>query len=338
MSDSQPAIPLPAAPTHRWIATLWLLLALAVSIAAALAWKVFSEPSVSDDSIDVSAEALDARLLQVEAATASSHRSQGALNQRLSDVSARTGLLRDEILGVTQRAALLEDSVRELSGNRRGATMALRLDEAELLLTIAQERLRLANDLAGALRATELADGVLTALRDPALIDVRQTLAQELNALRALPEDPQAVAAGELDALEAVLPQLMAGGPARPAVKALPRGSGFERLLDALVQVRPSGDQDLLSPADRSAGEAALSLEIALARTALERRDQARFQQSLQRMDSWLRRLYADGPLLRERRGRLKTLGVLPLAYRLPFIGATLEQLRALQHDRGASP
>lgn len=330
---------------RRMRGTIWLLIAIALVVALGLGWRAWSQrgPAATpgDAAVDLSPEALDARLLQAEAAVTSMRRANESITQRLTDTSARTGLLRDEVLGVSQRAALIEDSVRELSNTRSEGVAALRMDEAELLLTMAQERLVLANDLPGAIRATELADGVLAALRDPALLNLRQTLAQELSALRAMPKNPQAIAAGELDALEAVLPQISAAGPAARQAGSqaqAAQGSGLARLLDALVQIRPSGEQDLLSPADRSAGEAALSLEIALARTALDRRDQAAFRLSLKRMDSWLRRLYADGPLLRERRERLKKLAALPLATQLPVAGTTLEQLRALQRSRQSAP
>lgn len=334
--NAPPSDPFPSA-SSRSARILWSLLAIAALTLAALVWRSgwLQGPRAAASDTDLSPQALDARLLQAEAAAISLRRSQEALNQRLTDTSARTGLLRDEVLGITQRSALLEDSVRELSNNRREGVAALRIDEAELLLTMAQERLQLAGDLAGAIRATALADGVLSSLRDPDLLNLQQTLAQELSALRAMPADPATQAAGELDALEAVLPQLAAAGPATPAGAMPPAGgSGFDRLLHALVQVRPSGDQDLLTPADRSAGEAALALELALARTALERRDTAAFHASLRRLDGWLRRLYADGPLLRERRARLRALAAHPLAVALPVAGSTLEQLRALQRSR----
>lgn len=338
MSDIDPDSVLPA-PRRRRV--VWWLLAAVLVIAAALAWQLWPEssPVTANEEVDLSPEALDARLLQTESAIGSVRRQQAAANQALTDTSARTGLLRDEVLGISQRAALVEDSVRELTSTRSEGVAALRMDEAELLLTMAAERLQLANDIPGAIRATELADGVLSALSDPALLNLRQTLAQELAALRAMPKDPRAVAAGELDALEAVLPRISSAGPARSSdVPTATGGTGLSRLLDALVQVRPSGEQDLLSPADRSAGQAALSLEIALARTALDRHDQAAFRASLTRMDSWLRRLYADGPLLRERRERLKKLSAMPLTIELPVAGTTLAQLRSLQRATRAAP
>ena len=333
---TQPA----AAPAAKPQTLLWVFVVLLL-LAAVGAWKFWpaAAPVIHPDApVDLSPEALDARLLQAENSLGTLHRTQETLNQRLTDAGARTDLLRDEMLGVGQRAALLEDSVHELSSSKRDAAQSLRLDEAELLLTIAAQRLQLAGDMNGAIRATALADGVLSSLRDPALLNLRQTLAQELAAMRALPKDPRIDAAGELDALEAMLPQLAAGGPARHETTEQPTGSGLQRLLNALVQIRPSGEQDLLSPADRGAGEAALSLEIALARTALDRGDQIAFRASLQRMDSWLRRLYADGPLLRERRARLRKLSTLPLTVDLPIAGSTLQQLRELQRSHVASP
>jgi uroporphyrin-3 C-methyltransferase len=333
--DALPAPPVAAAPVRPRGSWPWLaLLVLGVlTVAGWWYWNVRNRPVA--DAVDLSPEALDSRLLATETGLGGVRRTQEALVQRLADNRARTDLLRDEVLGVSQRAGLLEDSVRELSDTRQDAAAALRLDEAELLLTIASERLRLGRDLAGAVHATELADGVLSALNDPALLNLRQSLAQELAALRALGPDPASEAAGRLDALEAALPQLAAAGPARPArTNADPRAGGFERLLDALVQVRPSGEQDLLSPTDRGAGEAALHLELALARTALERRDETAFRASLVRLDSWLRRLYADGALRRAQQAQVARLRAQPLARTLPIAGSTLVELRSLRQRR----
>jgi uroporphyrin-3 C-methyltransferase len=333
--DALPNPPVAASPARPRTSWPWFaLLVIGVAVLVAM-WVRRPQPATRPVAVDLSPEALDSRLLQAETGLTGLRRGQENLGQRVSDDRARTDLLRDEVLGVGQRAALLEDSVRELTDTRRDAAASLRLDEAELLLTFAAERLQLAGDVVGAVRATELADGVLAGLSDPALLNLRQSLAQELAALRALPPDPARAAAGELDALETVLPRLRASGPAEPArAPGAASASGFQRLLDALVQVRPSGEQDLISPADRSAGEAALYLEIALARTALERRDEAAFRHALARAESWLRRLYADGPLLRQRITRLKRLEKQPLQLSLPTAGSTLAELRQMQRQR----
>lgn len=327
--------PVPLPPPRRLPAALWVLLVVCALVVAGLGWRQWQRSQAAPRAnVDLSPEALDARLLQVEAGLASLRRSQAALDQRLVDTRARTGLLRDEVLAGTQRAALLEDSVRELSGMQQDGVAVLRLDEVELLLALAQQRLQLASDLDGAVRATELARGVLASQNDPDLLDLRQTLDQELAALRALPPHPGTRAAAELDALEAVLPTLETQAIARDT---RPTDAGnLRELVDALVQVRRSGDAELISPADREGGRAALALEMALARTALARADEGAFRQGLARIDGWLGRLYPDGPLLRERRARLARLGTLALSYELPVAGSSLQQLREWRRSRAA--
>ncbi len=326
----------PPLPRRQLPAALWALLALSVVLAAILVGKQFRQ-APDPDAERLQPEALESRLLQAESTLALMKRNQDAVNQRLTDAGARTSLLRDEVLGITQRSALIEDSVRELAGARRQGEISLRVDETELLLTLAQQRLLIAGDVPGAVRATELAANVLAQQRDPTLLNLRQALAQELDALRQAPPMPPAVAARGLDTLEAALPALDAAGPAA-AVAPAGTDSGWQRFLSAFVQVRSSGEQDLLAPEDRATGSAALGLEIALARTALDHRDQPAFRASLGRIDRWLVRLYAAGPRLAAQRTRLVALGKLDLGATMPTAGSTLEALHAWQRQRAASP
>lgn len=312
----------------------WLLALALLAVTAGGGWWWWARQAAPvDTGPDLSPEALDARLLETEQGTASLRRNLQSIDQRLGDTQARTGLLREEVLGLGQRAAILEDNLREVTSQAAEGAQALRLDEVELLLGLAQARLVVAGDIDGAVRSLVLAQQALAAMTDPQFISLRQTLAQELAALRALPADPRDQAAGELDALEATLPRLSSRAPGAP----MAGGTGdsrWQRILDAIVQVRPSSSQDLISPADRDTGEATLALELALARTALERRDEAAFRASLQRIDQWLQRLYADDALLRERRERLRALADQPLSPALPNAGAALQQLRDLRRGR----
>ena len=257
----------------RW---LWLLVLIAVAAAAGAWW--WRERPRADEGPDLSPEALDTRLLDAEQAVVALRRTQGNLEQKLADTTARTGLLRDEVLGVGQRAAILEDSLRELSTQATEGRESLRLDEVEMLLGLAQSRLDVAGDLGGAIRATAMAREALTPL------------------------------------------------------------TGWQRLLDAVVQVRPSGAQDLVSPADRATAEAALGLELALARLALERRDEDGFRAALKRIDAWLARLYAADATLAGLRERLDALSTLALRPERPTGGAALQQLRDLRRQLGTRP
>src|SRR5690606_6729006 len=147
---------------------------------------------------------------------------------------ATNRLLREEVIGLGQRAALVEESVQRLADPERNAAQVLRLDGVELLLAQGQQRLQLAGDPDGARRAYALAAQLLDGIADPAWLDLRQALAQERAALDALGEDPRAAAAGRLEALAAALQSLPRQGPAtgQPAV-------WWERAFSKVVDVRP---------------------------------------------------------------------------------------------------
>ncbi|HNV79692.1 MAG TPA: uroporphyrinogen-III C-methyltransferase, partial [Thermomonas sp.] len=164
---------------------LWLLLALVLAVAGAFGWQQWQARERELRSLaEQQRAALDARvetLLQAQRAQA----------QRLQQAEATNRVLRDELLGIGQRAALLEDSVSKLADPDRHGAQALRLDEIELLLAIGQQRLRLDDDIDGARRALALAAPLLEGLDDPAYLNLRQALAQEEAALHALGADPR---------------------------------------------------------------------------------------------------------------------------------------------------
>jgi uroporphyrin-3 C-methyltransferase len=255
---------------------------------------------------------------------------QRAQAQRLQQADATNRVLRDELLGLGQRAALLEDSVNKLADPERHGAQALRLDEVELLLSQGEQRLQLSGDLDGARRAYALAAGVLDGVDDPASLNLRQALVQERAALDALGSDPKALAAGRLDAfvagLRAPSPAFAGGDDAtRP---------WWRRAFARILEVQPSDRAIAVAPGDRAAGYAALQLELALARAAVERRDSAAWRAALTRADQWLQRLWADSPGLRRQRAQLQALRELPLAINLPTLGSTLQQLRQTRTAR----
>lgn len=333
--DAMTETPVPAAKSHSRTGVVLLASVLIVAIAV-FAWirlRVDSgEAQMPADA--ASPQALDQRLLVAEQHLARLEQERAALQQRLAESANRTNLLRDEVLGVSERAALIEDSVQQLSRSDRSAMDSLRLNEAELLLIIARERWQLSGDLAGTLQATELAAAAINGLKDPQWLTLRQTVTREVAAYRAIEADPRAIARGELDALEALLPQLPAanGNGADTA----PEPYGFERLLNALIRIQPTGQQTLIAPAERQAAQTALALEIANARTALQLRQSTEFKNSVRRIDQWLLRLYADGKALQERRQRLQQAADAPLGIALPEAGSTLSELQRLK--QGAAP
>jgi len=318
--------------------SLWLgILLLVAAIVAVVLWQPWAKTAAPIDVVDLSPEALDTRLLGTEQQLQRAQRLQKSLEKKLADTQSRTGLLRDEVLGVNQRAAILEENVREMAKEQNDSRQSVQLEALELLLILADARIHVDGDLPGALRAIRLANEVASDIRDSQMINMRQSLLQEMQAMSSA-SDGKPIAAGELDALEATLPQLAARLPGQADTTNKPDRNGFQRLLDAMVQVRSADEQSLLGANDRSAAEAALALEIALARSALNKRDNTNFQASVRRIDSWLKRLYANGPVLRERRAKLAALAKQDIRLNVPTAGSSLQLLRSTSMQRVQSP
>lgn len=312
-----------------------LLLAAPLLALAGAAWWWSAQPAEEVAPDPLSNAALDQRLLVVEQSLAALTRGQARSERRMADIEARSRVHRDELLGWGQRVALLEDSVRQAADAPAAAPgTRLRLDEVDLLLSFAKARIVLAGDVDGARRAYELADGLLSTLTAPQFVNLRQSLAQEQAVLAALPPDPRLTALALVDALESRLAALDVQ-PALPAP--LPPASVVDRLLYALVDVRPAGLQDLIAPADRQRGEAALRLELGLARIAIENRDHAGLAAASGRAAAWMRRLYAAGPALDAAEAQLHDLATTRLVSAVPVLGSTLSLLRAQRRAEGGA-
>lgn len=309
----------------------WFLLLFLLALAGVLAWRGWSWwqaqqalRAAEDSAMTRQTEALAARVDALRA-------DQRAQAERIRRAESTNGVLRDEVLGVGQRAALLEDSLERLADPDSTGAQALRLDEVELLLATGQQRLQLAGDLDGARQAYALAAGVMDGVDDPDWLDVRQSLAQERKELEALGADPRTDALRRLDAFAASLDA--------PGSTPAPAGGQadlpwWRRLFGRLVQVRRSDPELAMAPADRAAGYAALQLEVTLARAAAERRDVAAWRSALQRTDAWLRALWPDSPARQARRAELQALRAHALRPALPALGSTLAQLRAQRRGR----
>ena len=319
-----PDLPPPASPARRSRAGGLLLLALlliALAAAGVLGWRQWQFRQVQAQArSEQQRDALEARIDSLR-------QGQRAQAQRLQQAEATNRVLRDELLGMGQRAAAIEDSVSRLADPDRHGALALRLDQVELLLAIGQQRLQLDGDLDGARRALALAAPLLATVDDPAWLNLKQTLAQEQAALGALGTDPRAGAEALLDRLVTDIAR-DEGAPASNGTQPSP---WYQRAFDRLVHIQPTATAGLRDRADREAALAALQLEAALARAAIARRDEAGLQGPLARIDGWLERLLAGSPQLPERRRILARLRASALWPTAPLAGSTLAQLRALR-------
>ena len=322
--NDEPSPPRRSDGAGRLIAVSLVVLAMGVG-----AWRGWAWWQARHAEEQTAQSAAMQRIEALEARTDALRRDQRAQAQRLLDAAATNRVLRDEVLGLGQRGALLEESVAKLTDPNRHGAQALRLDEVELLLSQAAQRLDIARDLDGARRAYALAAGTLDGMDDHRLLNLKQTLTQERAALDALGAGTQAASLAQLGALADALAGLprdsMVDAPAhaRPA---------WQRMLAPLVDVRPTRDTTLVAPDDRATADAALQIEISLARAALERGDAAGQRAALARIATWVPRLWPDSPQRRQVQVQLRTLQQAPAPARPAVLGSTLLQLRALRN------
>ena len=301
----------------------FVVLVLLVALLAALyvGWRRWREHEAAD-AVDArqQIDALSERLNAIRG-------EQRSNSRRLQQADSLNRVLRDELDGISQRAALLEDTVDKLADPDRHGAQALRLDEAEMLLVLGGERLHIAGDLDGARRAYALASGVLDGIDDGAYLSLRQTLLQERTALDALGADPRVKAIAQLDAFA----QNVTAPATRDAHETRANTPWWQRAFGNLLQVQPTDRAVAVQPADRAAALAGLQLEITLARAAAERRDTVAYRQALNRADNWLQRLAPDSVALAEQRAKLRNIAAMPLSLSVPTLGSTLQQLRQLR-------
>ncbi len=291
------------APTKRggngvaWLALLASLLAL-----AAVGYTVGNEwLAAKDTTLDDSIERLDNRV-------SSARDGLAELNARIAELDDKSGgadieidALRQELdervralSALPARMSTLESSVSSLAGISEGARDAWLIAEAEYYMQIANAQLQLANKPELAALALRMADERVIQMSNPALIEVRRAISDELTALDGMEKPDIAGATMTLASLARVVESLPLSSAAtspddeQPAVDDEQSGlnrawASMKNAMSGLVKVTPP-DQDklaLLSPDAELFLRSNLALQLQSARLALLRGEQAIFEQSI---------------------------------------------------------
>ncbi len=219
------------------------------------------------------------------------------------------------------------------------------LSEVEYLLRIANQRLLLQRDVDTALVALRSADGRLRELADPHYLNVRKQIAAELEALEAVPDvDEEGISLSLRAWLERIDELPVAGTHYQPAAHPVEPGAGQERTaanwkdlpaliwtsLSELFRIREHDKpiEPMLPPEREYFLRENLRLQLAAARLALLRADQAQYKQSLENARSWLAAHFAsDSSLVSEFVARLAELAALDIRPDLPELSASLRLL-----------
>lgn len=315
----------------------WLAVALVVLALAAAAWLAIGKARERAASESAAIVALRAEIDDLRAALRAADAARTAIERRVTANEGVNRSLREEVLGVGERTRALEDAVARLA--RRGLTGSteLKLNEAEFLLSMGEERLALFGDVAGALRAFDLADAELAALDDPVYSGVRQSLAVEREALRALPPADTGALYAELDALSDAIAGLPAGPapivgratePAPGAGLAARLGSGLSRF----IRIERTGTE-ARAWTDPDAARLAAQVELLRAKSALALGDRAGMAAAAGRAQAALESTRGRDPGHDAVLDRLDVLAATTVA-ELPPIGTALAQLRNLRATR----
>ncbi len=295
----------PRPKSARWVA--WLALILALAAVGLLGYASLSDRQASRlaAETDQGLAALIGRLQSQSESTGSAvgelRETVAALeaeNKRLTAAIEGFNLQLDERSGlidtVAPRLSSVEKSISNLQGISSGARDTWLSAEAEYYLQIANVQLQLAGNPGLAILALEMADERIAQLSDPALIEVRQALADELAALEAM-EKPDiegtTLTLASLARVAESLPmrriEIAVSPDDQPAG---PEATGMDRALasvkgafSGLVKVIPpdAAVLPLVSPETEALLRANLGLQLQSARLALLRAERAAFEQGL---------------------------------------------------------
>ena len=351
MSDPDPIVvpaaapataPAPARGTLGWLVAL-VLLAVALALAANASWRVWRNERTHGATLAAESAAREANTGLIEqqgAQIATLRRELDTMSRRVADAEGVNRSLREELLGIGERASLLEDAVTSLADRRMAGAVALRLNEAEFLLRLGQERLAMFGDTAATIAAFQLADAELSDLDDPMFAGVRQTLAAELADLRRDPA-PGAEAVRRIDAVARALATLPArrapaANDAAPAVDA----GWSDRALHELAQfvrirrLDPAGTA-MVNPLNAELARGAVSLELVLARAGIAAGDLPRARAALDRAAERLDTSFdAGNDAVAAQRAELVAIGRMLETVAPPTLGRTLAELRNLRATR----
>ena len=221
------------------------------------------------------------------------------------------------------------------------ADTARSLAEIEQILTFTSQQLQLTGNIPAAKSTLSGIDQKLAQLNHPELISLRQALAKDSDALKALPAFDLAGIALKLDNLANTVDRLPLTidsfrEPTTPAPRT--EGDPITRFtaelwheLKQLIQIRRMDQPDalLLSPEQSYFARETIKLRLIDARTALLLHDQATYHADLVAVQSYLRQHFnVNAPQTATAQALIEQLIAQPLALKLPDLGNSLTAVR----------
>ncbi|GAC1629531.1 MAG: hypothetical protein NVS9B10_20830 [Nevskia sp.] len=338
----------PAPPKPRRSSLGAILFLLFVAIATALAyggWRVWQARAQTEDTV----AAQDTLLRRLSRQLGDTQAELQQLRERQGDILETTKRTVDDVAALQGRAADAEATVARINAALQGGRGRAQLVAVEQLLLIANERAQLAHDPRGALEALTLAQERLGALAEPKLFEIREALAKERTAVRALPQVDLEASALSLSAMIQKAPELPQRSRAPHQLNTVDRepsrevrsdgGGWFARgwanlreVVGAVFVVRRTDKPvDRLLPMEQEGlvGQLLL-LKLETARAALLSGNTAALRGAVNDASIFLADYYRpDDPGVLGLRAELDRLRTLELSPKLPDLSRSLGLLRA---------
>jgi uroporphyrin-III C-methyltransferase len=331
--------PAPANPARAKSAArsalLAILLLAVLAFAGYAAWRIWMP---EQDSLAAQVLRLQTQVETLQHSLDQQRREADAARTRSTDTDNVNKSLREEVLGITERSRLLEDAVANLAAKNLSGHDALMLNEAELLLVLAQQRFVLFHDPEAASTAYRLADSALTEVDDSAFSGVRQSIGAEIEALTALKNTRIETSLAELTRLrenlsQLPLAQIRVSAPIEDSTINAD-ASRLARIMGQFVRVSHGSEAALQAQSRASAiGAELIALDLRAAEAALLARNADQYTQAIKRARAALATRYdAAHPAVIESLAALdRAAGVALAPPAPPVLGTALKELRNLR-------
>lgn len=338
--------PAPLARPRHWLAGLALVVAVVALALVIAGWVTFSRAQREADRQLAS----EVRMLSQQYAALSA----SAASRSQLDNSTRS--TQQSLKGFGDRLDGMDATLTELRRrSERGRDAWIKAEAATLLLA-ANDQVQINSNPQLAVKALAAADARLKLLSDPQLIPVRQAIAREQAALRAVPEADLTGMAATLTGLSESVQKFplkrvapVKYSSAAPAPSSADEhgtlwqrlGAGIDRVAHDIFTVRHRDTpiEPLLAPSQEYFLRQNLALRLAAARAALLERNSAAFEDSVQLASRWLQ-VYFDtsDKSVSAALAELAQMQQQKLRPPLPDISASLTLLRKLEPPAAGAP
>lgn len=271
-----------------------------------------------------------------------------------NQLKARLDSLQSQQETLTHRSEALSSSIEEVYNEMDRSLESWALEEVEQLLRIANQSLRLSEDISTAIAGLELADQRLEELANPAFLDVREQLADNITRLKSLERVDIAGLALRLSGMAGRVNDLplaqkterpIRGGPDGEDQDApgdaqadnddpsqwLAVGGEIFRDLKQLVRIQNIDEpaKPLLTPEQRYFLSSNLRLMLSGAQIAALSKDTATFRDNLEQAGQWIREYFdTDHQGVQQFLNDIDDMTGVELSPELPDVSGSLVALR----------